>query len=241
MITSVHNEKVKNWLKLQDKKYRDATQTFLIESEHLVKEALKKKIVKELIVLEGYEYPRDISATYVTKEVMKKISSQVTPPKICAVCQMLEEKEVKGHVLVLDDLQDPGNVGTIIRSAVAFGIPNIVLSKESVDIYNPKVIRSCEGMIFYVNITRKNIFDFLASHQNDYLICGTDVKKGKLLEDTDLKGKDVCLIIGNEGRGMNESYQKYCETLFKIPMDERCESLNAGVSASILMYELTKK
>ena len=145
MITSLANSKVKEWTKLKDKKYRDETNTFLVESEHLVDEAIKRGVVKELISLENTKYQ---DATIVSYEVMKKITNQVTPPNVCAVCNKLKVEEVKERALLLDDISDPGNLGTIIRSAVAFGFKNIVLSLHSVDVYNPKVIRSSEGMIF---------------------------------------------------------------------------------------------
>ncbi len=235
MITSLSNSKVKEWAKLKDKKYRDETNTFLVESEHLVDEALKKGVVKELISLENPKYQ---DATIVSYEVMKKITNQVTPPSICAVCNKLKSEEVKESALLLDDISDPGNLGTIIRSAVAFGFKNIVLSLHSVDVYNPKVIRSSEGMIFHVNIIYSDLLDFINKH-SFLTIYGTSVINGKKLRDIKFN-KQVGIIIGNEGRGMSEDLKQFCNELIYIPMNKNCESLNAGVSASIIMYEVSK-
>ena len=235
MITSLTNNKVKNWTKLKEKKYRDETNTFLVESEHLVDEALKKGVVLELISLENTKY---LNATIVSKEVMKKITNQVTEPNVCAVCQKLQEKEVLDNAIILDDISDPGNLGTIIRSAVAFGFKNIVLSEHCVDIYNPKVIRSSEGMIFHLNILYTDIISFIKNH-SFLKIYGTSVVNGTKLSNIKFIDK-VGIIIGNEGRGMSKELIKYCNDLIYIPMNNLCESLNAGVSASIIMYEVSK-
>ena len=235
MITSLANSKVKEWTKLKDKKYRDETNTFLVESEHLVDEAIKRGVVKELISLENTKYQDTIIVSY---EVMKKITNQVTPPNVCAVCNKLKCEEVKERALLLDDISDPGNLGTIIRSAVAFGFKNIVLSLHSVDVYNPKVIRSSEGMIFHVNIIYSDLIDFINSH-SFLTIYGTSVKNGKKLNDLKFN-KQVGIIIGNEGRGMSGDLKRFCNELIYIPMNSACESLNAGVSASIIMYEVSK-
>ena len=235
MIESVNNAKVKEWTKLQEKKYRDNSNTFLVEGVHLVDEAIKKNLVKELIILEGTPSNYDISYSIVNEKVMKKICNQIT-----AVVNKLKEQEICGDVLILDNLADPGNLGTIIRSAVAFNIPNLVLSLDTVDLYNPKVIRSSEGMIFHINIVRKDIEKYLNTIKDTYQIIGTNVVNGEFIENI-IDNRPVALIIGNEGKGMNEKYNSLCDKFAYIPMNNHCESLNAGVSASILMYEIAKK
>lgn len=237
MITSIHNDKVKSWVKLQDKKYRDDSNLFLVEGNHLVLEAIKCHLVKEIISLEPFDTSLD--CYLVSLNVMKKITNLTSPPSICAVCYKKECVDVSGNVLLLDGISDPGNLGTIIRSAVAFRMPNIVLSNDCVDLYNPKVIRACEGMNFYQNIIRTDLEDFIVKHP-DYVFYGTDVIDGKNIRDVSL-GSNIGLIIGNEGNGMRDSLKKYCDCFFYIPMDGNCESLNAGVSASILMYEISFK
>ena len=224
-IESLKNDRVKKWVRLKEKKERDKTGTFLVEGDHLVTEAKKKGVVLEIITTE------DI------KEA--KITEQMTPPNIIAVCKKTEETFMPGPLLVLDDIQDPGNLGTIIRSAVAFGFEEIILSEKTVDVYNPKVIRSTEGMLFHVKIFRENLPEFLEKIHDEYLIFGTDVQDGVLVEDSIIPTQ-FALIIGSEGQGISKEVRKYCDKFFYIPMKDVCESLNAGVSASILMYEISK-
>lgn len=238
MIESKENERVKNVIKLQDKKYRDSTDTFMIEGDHLLKEALKMGLVKEIYSLsnEVYEAP----TFQVSESVMKTMSNQVSSTNLLAICHKIPEKKIKGNVLVLDDIQDPGNLGTMIRSAVAFGIPNILLSDHSVDVYNPKVIRSTEGMIFHVNIIRGDIVNELKElKKENYQIIGSDVTGGIPIEKLNSKS-DIALVIGSEGKGISKEVREVCESFVYIPMNAKCESLNASISASIFMYELAK-
>lgn len=233
-ITSINNPKVAYWAKLKMKKYRDVEHLFIVESENLVNEALKKGIVKEIITTEDKEYKVD---TYnVTPEIMAKISSLVTPNKVMAVCNFILPDDIKGNVLLLDHIQDPGNLGTIIRSSVAFNFPTIVCSEDTVDAYNDKVIRSSEGMIFNTNIIKDNLISFIPYLKTlGYKIYGTDVING---ESPAYESNKHVLVIGSEARGMSNSIREICDKNLYIKMNDKCESLNAGVSASILMYEL---
>ncbi len=234
-ITSPNNEKVKAWQKLKQKKYRDLEGLFLIEDEHLISEALNHHLVKEIITNDpSLTYP--ISTYYVTDHIMKLLTDQVSGAKVIGVSKKIKEEEIKGNLIILDNIQDPGNLGTIIRSAVAFNFETLVLSNDTVDIYNPKVIRSTEGMLFNLNIIRTDIIPFLKSLDSTYLKVTTDVKSGK-----DIKGlnkKPMALVIGNEGKGVREEVASLCDEKVHLEMTKICESLNAGVSASILMYEV---
>ena len=232
-IESLSNAKVKNWNKLKEKKYRDEAGLFLIEGDHLIKEALKKQMVVSTIGLnETYDYT-------VNPEILKKISSQKSGTKEIAVVKKIEEKKVEGDkILILDNIQDPGNLGTIIRSAVAFNISTIILSDDCVDLYNDKVIRSSEGMIFNINIVRKKLIEIIPKlKENGYTIYATTVN-GKGYFENDSK---IALVIGNEGNGIKEDILNLCDKNITIKMNKECESLNAGVAASILMYELGVK
>ena len=232
-IESLTNNRVKEWVKLKEKKYRDETGLFLIEGEHLILEAKKKNLIQEIISMDD-----NLEADfYITKEIMKKISSQVSLSKRVAVCYKTEEKTIQNKILVLDNIQDPGNLGTLIRSAVAFGFHDIVLSNDCVDLYNEKVIRASEGMIFQINVLRKDLNCFLESIQNDYQILITDVNNGENIKNINLN-KNIALVIGNEGQGIKKEIKKYANEFIKINMNEACESLNAGVAGSILMYEV---
>lgn len=229
-IESLSNAKVKAWNKLKEKKYRDETGLFLIEGDHLIKEALKKQMVVSTIGLnETYDYT-------VNSEILKKLSSQKSGTKEIAVVKKIEEKKVEGDkILILDNIQDPGNLGTIIRSAVAFNISTIILSDDCVDLYNDKVIRSSEGMIFNINIVRKKLIEIIPKiKENGYTVYATTVN-GKGYFENDSK---IALVIGNEGNGIKKDILNLCDKNITIKMNKECESLNAGVAASILMYEL---
>ena len=234
-ITSINNPKVTYWTKLKMKKYRDEKHLFIVESENLVNEALKKGIVNEIITTEDKEYSVD---TYnVTKEIMAKISSLVTPSKVMAVCNFILSEDIKGNILLLDHLQDPGNLGTIIRSAVAFDFQTIIVSEDTVDVYNDKVIRSSEGMIFSANFLKKNLVTFIPYLKSiGYKIYGTDVIKGKNIKS--VNEKKVAFVIGSEGKGVSSEVKGLCDDFIYIDMNKKCESLNAAVASSIIMYDI---
>lgn len=231
-ITSLQNKKVKYWVSLKIKKNRDASSSFIVEGDHLLKEAKKVNALIEEISI------NDKNADYlVTKEIMQKISSQKSISNSIGICKFLEEKEIKGNVLILDNIQDPGNLGTIIRSAVAFNFPNIILSLDTVDVYNEKVIRASEGMIFNENILRKDLKKIIPELKNKgYVIIGTDVVGGKDIRS--INNNKKAIIIGNEGSGMSKDVLSLCDEVTNIKMNSNCESLNAGIAASILMYEV---
>ena len=174
----------------------------------------------------------------VTEKVMKFLSELDTPNEVMGVCYKLKEKEISGNVLMLDRVQDPGNLGTIIRSAVAFDISTIILSKDTVDLYNPKVLRSTQGLLFDVNILIKDLDECIRSLKKDnYIIYGTKVDNGKNLKDITKKDK-YAVIMGNEGKGVNDTLLSMCDEYIYIPMNEKCESLNVGVATSIILYEM---
>ena len=240
LITSLTNQKIKKYLKLKVKKYRDLEHMFLIEGDHLVKEALKENLLVDLLVLDGTNVDYDFPYTYVTENIMKKLSEMESIPKVIGVLKYLNEKDIKGNkVLLLDDIQDPGNLGTIIRSSLAFGVSDIVLNTNSVDIYNSKVIRSSQGMIFKINILRRELKSVINDLKNkDYEILGTSVIKGSDVRL--IKPLKFALIMGNEGQGVKQELLDLCDKNLYINMNKECESLNVGVATSILLYELNR-
>ncbi len=242
LITSLNNEHIKELMKLKDKKYRDEKNLFLVDTKHLVMEAYKAGLLKELILHKDELYPLDIDITYVTNEILKKISQTTTPSKIMGLVEKKKEESIIGErVLILDNIQDPGNLGTIIRSAVAFNIDTIVLSDDTVDLYNPKVVRASQGMIFHINIVRRNIHKFINELKNEgYKIVGTKVTNGHDVKEASIYSH-FALIIGNEGHGISKDIDELCDEYLYIKMNENCESLNAGVAASIIMYEINSK
>ena len=239
LITSTNNERIKELVKLKNKKYRDETNLFFVEGLDLITEAYKNNALKELYLLEDAELPFDIEHTYITKEVMKKISDMESISPYYGICQKKESDKLGNKVLVLDNIQDPGNLGTIIRSACAFNFDTIVLSKDTVDLYNPKTIRGTKGMLFNINIQVKDLKTFLANLP-EYDIYGTDVNNGVNVKEETFNDK-IAIIIGNEGKGMSEELKPFCKNNIYINMSESCESLNAAVAASIIMYEVNNK
>lgn len=240
LITSLENKKIKYYLKLKNKKYRDQEKLFLVEGEHLVEEAFKNKLLIDLFVLEGTSFSIDFPYTTVTLNIMKKLSNMESSPKVIGVVKWIEDEEITGkRVLLLDDIQDPGNLGTIIRSSLAFHVTDIVLSLNSVDLYNEKVIRSSQGMIFQINIIRKDLKEVISSLKNKgYLILSTSVEEGEDVKE--VKSDKFALIMGNEGSGVKEEYTRQSDKKLYIKMNPLVESLNVGVATSILLYELNR-
>ena len=239
-ITSVNNERIKELVKLKEKKYRDKMGLFFIEGLDIIEEAYKNGLLKELYILDGYDSPyKDIPYTNVSYEVMKKISDMESVSEYYGVCKKIQEKELGKKIIILDGIQDPGNLGTIIRSAVAFNIDTVVLSRECVDLYNSKVLRSTKGMIFNKNVIVRDIVPFIDS-LDKYTIYGTSVTNGEDIKSIELP-EYIALVIGNEGKGISQEVYDRCNKFIYIKMNDRCESLNAGVAASIIMYEVNNK
>ncbi len=240
LYSSIENKKIKNIKKLYTKKYRDEYNEFLIEGEHLVLEAYKKGILKELILEEGTDFKLDIETSYVTSSVLKYISELSNPSKIMGICKKIEEKEIAKKLVILDGVQDPGNLGTIIRSSVAFNIDTIILSKTCVDLYNSKVLRATQGMIFNINIIERDLEEIIPKlKENNYKVYGTKVNGGKSLKDIEKTDK-FAIIMGNEGNGVKPEILDMCSDYIYIDMNKSCESLNVGVATSIILYELDK-
>ena len=231
-ITSLQNEHVKYWNSLKEKKVRDKERRFLIEGDHLINEAKRQNLIIETISV------IDSTADYlVTEDIMKKISSQTSISYNAAVVRFIPEDSISGNIIILDGIQDPGNLGTIIRSCIAFNFTTMILGDNSVDLYNPKVVRATEGMIFHINVLRRNLVEFIPTLKNlGYKIVGTDVLNG--VDIKNLKHDDIALVLGSEGQGMSKSVRELCDEFVYINMNKSCESLNVGVAASILMYEV---
>ena len=242
LITSLDNKKVKLYTSLSESKNRNINKLFLVMGEHLVKEAISVNNLVDILVLENYELNFDIpmEVTYITEPIMKKISKMPSIPKVIGVCKILDNKEIKGNkILLLDNIQDPGNLGTIIRSSVAFNVDTIVLSNDTVDLYNDKVIRSTQGLLFHTNIIRNDLVEIINKLKKEgYDILGTNVHNGVELKD--IKTNKYALLMGNEGQGLREELQNMCDKNIYIPMNKNCESLNVAVATSIILYELNK-
>ncbi len=245
IITSLENKKIKYINKLKNKKFRDEEGIFVIETKHLVEEAYKSGFLTELYLvdtnIESNILEDDkINKYQITKEIMNKISSLESPSNLLGLVKKLPTLNYGNRLLILDNIQDPGNLGTIIRSAVAFNLDTLILSNDCVDLYNDKTIRSSEGMLFKLNILRKDLNTFLTElKNNNYTIYGTDVINGSIVGEIKFP-KKYAIIIGNEGKGLKSTLKNLVDQNIYIPMSTNAESLNAGIAASIIMYEMSK-
>lgn len=244
-IESVKNPQVKQWKKLLTKKEREKTGLFIIEGFHLVEEALKSGIhIVDIILDETKELPsnwdvNNIPVTLVTGEVMKAISDTETPQGIAAVCKQLTYEQLdwgKVNILMIDAVQDPGNVGTMIRTADAAGIGAVILGEGSVDAYNPKVIRATQGSLFHLPVIKGSLRECIEKLQEHH-VYGTSLENATDYKQVKPKQPFV-LLVGNEGSGVNrELLQMTTENLY-IPIYGKVESLNVAVATGILLYYL---
>lgn len=240
MIESKNNEKIKYYRKLRDKKYILKEKKYIVEGYHLVEEAIKKGVALEIILLSGKEYKTNLNTIYVSEEVLKSISLLETPQSIMAVVK-LEKNDILGNkIVILDNVSDPGNVGTIIRNSVAFDIDSIIFTNNSVSPYNDKVIRASQGMIFHINIIEDSIENIFNKLKEEKIKIYVTSLSGKDLKNI-VKENKYAVVFGNEGSGVSNYSLENADENIKIEMNESCESLNVGVSSGIILYEFKVK
>ena len=247
MITSVSNKKIKDIQKLKENKNIKKYGLYLIEGKHLVEEALEVKVVEEIIVSENFEELSLIETfkgeiTRVSQSVMKTISDTITSQGIIAVCKIVnKELEINKYskILILDRVQDPGNLGTIIRTADAFAFDCIILGKGTTSLYGQKVIRSTQGSNFHIdcfdNIDLVNLLD----EMTEFNIFATSLKADKYIEQLNNISGKVAVVFGNEGAGVSEEILEKVNNLLKISMPGRAESLNVSIAAGIVMHYIS--
>ena len=262
VISSKENEIVKNVRKLKEKKFRDLENAYLIEGIKLVKEAMAENAkIKQIIMCEDYtdnvELDKDTlyeiakyNVAYVTRNILNFITEVKTPQGIIAVVEKrnknLEDTTAlvdfsQDIILALDDIQDPGNLGTILRTADSANLKQILLSKNSADPYNPKVVRSTMGAIFRVNIIEvENLKEELKKAQaNGFKVMVTSLDAQNSIYDTEYYKKVI--VIGNEANGVSKEIQEMADEKVKIPMLGKTESLNASVATGIMLYEYVRR
>ena len=241
IITSKANSVVKNAKKLHQKKYRKSA--YLIEGWHLFEEAVQAGVtIKKIFALESYRdqlaaFPQTV---WVSEEILLDLADTQTPQGIVAVIQ---KEEVglpdfsQGKFLFLEDVQDPGNVGTMIRTADAAGFTGVIVSDKSADIYSLKTLRSMQGSHFHLPIYRMSLASFVEGAKKTAMpILATTLSK----ESKDYRElsplEDFVLVMGNEGQGISSVMAESADQLVHIGMKGRAESLNVAVAAGILMF-----
>ncbi len=254
-------EKLKELLKLKTKKGRKTQKRFLIEGMRLCEEMANSNWEAESVLftssfqnssggkklLQKFER-KNAKPIPVKPEKIKKLSETVTPQGIIAVAKIkkfsLNELWSEGSniILALDAIRDPGNVGTLIRTVDAFGIDGVLLSSDTVELYNPKVVRSTMGSIFHLPIFDEVDLEKTIPQlkKRNFKIYGTDAKEGKDPDKVDFS-KKICLLIGSEAEGLNENLLKLSDEIIRIPIFGRAESLNVSIAGGILLYEITKR
>ncbi len=246
VITSESNKTIK-WLEsLRVKKYRQENSAFLAEGERLVKDALHYQTPKMLIFSESYYHSHDCTFCeepfVLSDSLFRKIAETVNPQGIMAVFPMQKEDfrnfDGKDGILLLNRIMDPGNMGTILRTAEAAGFSHIVADKGCVDIYNPKAVRSTMSSLFRVHIyQQEDLCDVMAALKPEYQIYAAAYDETAVSVFQTSFPKQSAVIIGNEANGIETAILEKADQITYIPMQGNIESLNASVSAAILMYE----
>lgn len=236
MIDSVNNEKVKYFKRLRDKKYILEEKKYIVESEHLVEEAYKSGLLLEVITSKS-DVNYDVKTTLVSEKVLKSISLLPSTPNIMGVVKYKEDNEIIGKkIVLLDNVQNPGNVGTIIRSALAFNVDTVILSNDSVNLFNDKMIRSSEGTIFKMNVIKMNLRSAIEKiHSLGIKVYYADMNGTIDLDNA--KINDYALVLGSEGKGISDYIKELSDESINIPMNNLCESLNVSVTGGIIMYK----
>ena len=245
-IQSSANPLVKQWRKLLTRKERDKTGQFLIEGIHLVEEALKNGADLEMLIIGERAYPPSfdfgsVPVVTVTEEIVQLLADTETSQGVFAVCRQQTDSHIHAAktFLLIDSVQDPGNLGTMIRTADAAGVDAVIVGTGSVDIYNPKVLRSAQGSHFHLPIVRGGLNEwFQKLGERNIPIFGTSLKGAVPYTEIN-KEESFALLVGNEGSGVSkELLDQTTKNLF-IPIRGRSESLNVAVAAGILLYHLT--
>ena len=257
VITSKDNEFVKHVKKLKEKKYRDQSQEFIIEGIKLVKEAIEEKAnIKQIIICDNCEdtgiIPKDLmyeiakyNCIYVTENILKTMSDVNAPQGIMAIIgRNNKEKDIdysQDIIVALDDIQDPGNLGTILRTVDSIGLNQILVSKGTADCYNPKVVRSTMVAIFRIKIIECEDLEqtLKETQKNNFKLVVSSLQTNNCLYDINFDKKVI--IIGNEANGVEPQIQEMADEKIKIPMLGKTESLNASVATGIILYEYVRQ
>ncbi|TFE00965.1 TrmH family RNA methyltransferase [Jeotgalibacillus salarius] len=244
VIQSLQNTKVKEWKKLTTKKGRDKTGMFIAEGWHLTEEAVKAEAAVEVIVKEGVALPSYLDSAdihFVTEEIALALAETEHTQGVFAVCKQSEadvENLDLSNILLLDAIQDPGNIGTMIRTADAVGMDAVILGKGTADPYNAKVLRSAQGSHYHLPIIKQDLLSAIETCKRKGIpVYGTSLQNAEPYSKTSSQ-KKFALIMGNEGAGMDEDLLNQTDHNLYIPIYGKSESLNVAIAAGILLYHL---
>lgn len=257
VITSKDNETIKNIKKLKDKKFRDEAGVYVIEGIKMIKEAIEEKTsIKKIVICEECLKAGDLEqkilyeiakydCIYVNSKVYNSLTDVVAPQGILAVIAK-PNKDTKINydqdiILALDGIQDPGNLGTILRTADSVNLKQILVTKNTADAYNPKVVRSTMGAILRIKIieTEDLAKTLKEAKKNKFKIVATSLDTNNSIYDISYNKKVI--VIGNEANGVSKEIQELADNRVKIPMLGKTESLNASVATGIMLYEYVRQ
>lgn len=257
VISSKENEFIKHIKKLKDKKYRDINKEFIVEGIKLIKEAIEEKAeIKQIVICDNCQntdiIPKELmyeiakyECIYVTEKIFSSITDVNTPQGILAIIGRNNEEThidyTQDIIIALDDIQDPGNLGTILRTIDSIGLNQILVSKGTADSYNSKVVRSTMGAIFRVKIIECEDLEKTLKEvkRQKYELVITSLQTKNSIYDIEYNKKVI--VIGNEGNGVSKKIQDMADVKVKIPMIGKTESLNASVATGIVLYEYVRQ
>ena len=256
-ISSKENELIKHIKKLKDKKERDMSNEYVIEGIKLIQEAIQENVnIKQIVVCDDCDKTESISkdlmydiakheCIYVTKKIFKFISEVQEPQGILAVIEKNNsDKDIdydQDIIVALDDVQDPGNLGTILRTVDSIGLTQILVSKGTADSYNPKVVRSTMGAIFRIKIIECEDLEKTLKEikKHKFKVVVTSLQTENSIYEINYNKKVI--VIGNEAKGVEKNIQDLADEKIKIPMLGKTESLNASVATGIVLYEYVRQ
>lgn len=248
-ITSTSNETIKYFISLNDKKTRMNAKRFIVEGYHLVNEASKTNLLEAVISTDEKELKKinNVKRYLVNDAIINKIATTKNPQNILGIVKMLDHnitnllpiiKGNKTKLIMLDDVNDPGNLGTIIRTAAGLGYDGIIMSPNTVDLYNEKVIRSTQGVMFKIPIIKANLQEVIKMLKKEKVFCiGTALTNAKDVKHITKKDK-FAICLGNEAKGISKEVLDNMDENVKIAMNNDVESLNVSIAAGIIMYEM---
>lgn len=244
-INSSKNGKIKELMGLYEKKNRNLSKKFLVEGHHLVEEAMICKRLDFIVTKCSDDFVKyNVDGYLVNDEIMKKLSSTVNSQGIIGIVNMIDSFDIESIIkngknfVILDNVNDPGNLGTIIRTSAGLGVDAIFVSNDTVDLYNDKVLRSTQGAIFKIPVVKCDLIEIISRlKKNKVYIYGTALDAKISLKQVIRKDK-IAVVFGNEANGVSKDVKMLVDENFLIPMANKVESLNVAVACAICVYTL---